>query len=48
MEYIIIAVVIAVVLLGAATGLVVNGKRRKQLPELARWRLDGRAGSMFS
>ena len=32
MEYIIIAVVIAVVLLGAATGLVVNGRRRKQLP----------------
>jgi fused signal recognition particle receptor len=32
MEYVIIAVVIAVVLIGAATGLVVNGRRRKELP----------------
>ncbi|MFC1420437.1 signal recognition particle-docking protein FtsY [Streptacidiphilus cavernicola] len=35
MEYIIIAVVIAVVLLGAATGLVVTGRRRKELPPKA-------------
>jgi fused signal recognition particle receptor len=32
MEYILIAVVIAVVLVGAAAGLVVSGKRRKELP----------------
>ena len=32
MEYIILTVVIAVVLLGSAAGLVVNGKRRRQLP----------------
>jgi fused signal recognition particle receptor len=35
MEYIIIAVVIAVVLLGAVAGLVVSGKRRKELPPKA-------------
>ncbi|WP_370060731.1 signal recognition particle-docking protein FtsY [Streptacidiphilus sp. MAP5-3] len=32
MEYVILAVVIAVVAIGATTGLVVNGRRRKQLP----------------
>ena len=34
MEYIILFAVIAVVLVGAATGLVVNGKRRRQLPPI--------------
>ncbi|MEZ0090703.1 signal recognition particle-docking protein FtsY [Streptacidiphilus sp. EB129] len=36
MEYVILAVVIAVVLVGAATGLVVSGRRRKQLPAPSR------------
>ncbi|MEV4614842.1 signal recognition particle-docking protein FtsY [Kitasatospora sp. NPDC049258] len=35
MEYVILAVVIAVVAVGAITGLVVTGRRRKQLPPRA-------------
>jgi fused signal recognition particle receptor len=35
MEYIILIAVIAGLLLGAAVGLVVSGKRRKQLPPTA-------------
>ncbi|MGF1432102.1 signal recognition particle-docking protein FtsY [Kitasatospora sp. LaBMicrA B282] len=36
MEYVILAVVIAVVAIGAVTGLVVNGRRRKELPPTQR------------
>ncbi|MDH6122138.1 signal recognition particle-docking protein FtsY [Kitasatospora sp. GAS204B] len=36
MEYVILAVVIAVVAIGAVTGLVVSGRRRKELPPVER------------
>lgn len=36
MEYVILAVVIAVIAVGAVAGLVVSGRRRKELPPVQR------------